>query len=48
MTLAPQLSRLGDDLERACAADLAARRPRRTRRLVLVAAAVAAIESRLS
>jgi hypothetical protein len=43
MSLAPDLSRLGDELERACAADLAASRPRRTRRLVLVAAVVAAV-----
>jgi hypothetical protein len=41
-SLSPSLSRLGDDLERACAADLGARRPRgRTRRLALVAAAAA-------
>lgn len=42
-SLSPQLIRLGDDLERACAADVARRRPRRTRRLVLVAAVVAAV-----
>jgi hypothetical protein len=45
MTLAPDLSRLGDELERACAADLAVRRPRprRMRRLALAAAVVAAV-----
>jgi hypothetical protein len=46
MTTAPssRLSRLGDELERACAADLAAARPRRrvTRRALLVAAIAAA------
>ena len=36
--LTPPLDRLGDELERACAADLAARRPRRTRRAVIAAA----------
>jgi hypothetical protein len=42
--LSPSLSRLGNELEHACAADLASRRPRRrTARLVLVAAAVAAV-----
>jgi hypothetical protein len=43
MTTAPDLSRLGDELERACTADLALRRPRRTRRLVLLTAVVAAV-----
>ena len=44
MTTSPD-PRLGDDLERACAADLARgrHRPRVTRRLVLVAAGVAAV-----
>jgi hypothetical protein len=42
-SLTPPLDRLGDELERACAADLAARRPRRTRRLVLAAVAAAAV-----
>jgi len=37
-SLTPPLDRLGDELERACAADLAARRPRRTRRAVIAAA----------
>jgi hypothetical protein len=40
-TLSPHLAQLGDELERACAADLAVK-PRRTRRLVLIAAVVAA------
>jgi hypothetical protein len=41
----PRLHRLGDDLEHACAADLARgrHRPRVTRRLVLVGAVVAAV-----
>src|SRR5437762_2310546 len=47
MTLDPQLSRLGDDLERACAADVAGARPRRrlriTRRMALVATVAAAV-----
>ena len=38
-----RLSTLGDELERACAADLARRPRRRTRRLLLVAAAVAVV-----
>ena len=41
-SLSARLAHLGDRLERACAADLAAR-PRRIRRLVLVAAVVAAV-----
>ena len=44
MTDSAELSRLGDDLERACAADLATRRPRhRTRRFVLAACAAAVV-----
>jgi hypothetical protein len=39
----PQLSRLGDELERACASDLTTRSPRRTRRVALVAVAVAVV-----
>ncbi len=39
----PRLTGLGDELERACAADLTRRPRRRTRRMVLVAAAVAVI-----
>ena len=42
-SLSPHLARLGDDIERACAADLARARPHRTRRLVLVAATVAVV-----
>jgi hypothetical protein len=42
-SLTPPLDRLGDELQRACAADLAARCPRRTRRLVLAAVAAAAV-----
>ena len=42
MTLSPQLTQLGDELERACAANLAGK-PRRTRRLVLAAVVVAAV-----
>ncbi len=42
MTLSPQLTELGDELERACAASLAGK-PRRTRRLVLAAVVVAAV-----
>jgi hypothetical protein len=41
-SLSPSLARLGEDLERVCAADVAAR-PRRARRVVLVAAVVAGI-----
>lgn len=41
-SLSPSLARLGEDLERVCAADVAAR-PRRVRRVVLVAAVVAGI-----
>lgn len=41
-TLSPQLARLGDELEHACAANLAAR-PRRVRRTVLVAVVVASV-----
>ena len=41
-TPSSRLAALGDELERACAADLGVRRPRRTRRLVL-AAIVAAV-----
>jgi hypothetical protein len=41
-TLSPQLVRLGEELEQACAANLAAR-PRRIRRTVLIATAVAAV-----
>jgi hypothetical protein len=41
-SLSPHLAQLGDELERACAANLAGR-PRRTRRMVLVAAVVAAV-----
>jgi hypothetical protein len=42
--LHPDLDRLGDELERACAADLGPRRPRhRTRRFVLAAAAAAIV-----
>jgi hypothetical protein len=45
-SLSPRLAQLGDDLERACAADLAAAGPRRlrvTRRMLLVAVIVAAV-----
>jgi hypothetical protein len=43
-SLSPRLARLGDELERACAADLSTGRPRRrTRRLVLVAATAAVV-----
>jgi len=43
MTASLELNRLGDELERACAADLA-RRPRwRTRRMALAAAIVAVV-----
>ena len=42
MTTSPLLNRLGDELERACAADVAAR-PRRARRIALVAAVVAVV-----
>jgi hypothetical protein len=40
-TLSPQLVRLGDELERVCAANLAAR-PRRARRIALIAAVTVA------
>jgi hypothetical protein len=45
MTASPslRLDSLGDELEHACAADLARRPRRRARRLVLVAAAVAVV-----
>jgi hypothetical protein len=42
MTTSLELDRLGDELERACRADLIAR-PRRTRRMILVAAVTAAV-----
>jgi len=42
MTTSLELNRLGDELERACTADLAGR-PRRTRRMILVAAVVTAV-----
>ena len=42
-SLSARLASLGDELERACAADLTRRPRRRTRRLVLVAAVVAVI-----
>jgi hypothetical protein len=42
-SLTPSLARLGDDLERACAADLARAHPRRTRRVVLAGIAAAAV-----
>ena len=41
-SLSPQLAELGDELERACAANLAAR-PRRTGRMVLIAVVVASV-----
>jgi hypothetical protein len=40
---APRLATLGDELEHACAADLATRPRRRTRRMVLAAAGVAVV-----
>lgn len=42
-SLSSRLAELGDELERACAADLAAHRPRRTRRMVLAAAMAAVV-----
>jgi hypothetical protein len=42
-SLSPRLAELGDELERACAADLAARRPRRPRRVALAALAAAVV-----
>jgi len=42
MTTSLELNRLGDELERACTADLAGR-PRRARRMFLVAAVVTAV-----
>jgi hypothetical protein len=42
-SLTPSLARLGDDLERACAADLARAHPRRMRRAVLAGVAAAAV-----